>query len=173
MPLPPFHLGPGAAAKVLGGHHFSFSIFAFSQVLMDIEPLARIYADSAALHGFTNTLLGATVVGACSALIGKPVCEKALWAWNQTLTGRGARWFGVDSRISRGSAIVSAGVGVYVHADLDAIMHSDAQPWLPFAAGNPLIGLLSVRDLHLLCVGMGTFGLICLIWNTVMGPPPK
>ncbi len=88
MPLPPFHLGPGAASKVFGGRHFSFCVFTFSQVLMDIEPLARIYAGSAVLHGFTNTMLGATVVGACAVMLGKPICEKALRAWNEALSGR-------------------------------------------------------------------------------------
>jgi hypothetical protein len=41
MPFTPFHLGPGALFKAAGGEHFSFTIFAGSQVLMDIEPLIR------------------------------------------------------------------------------------------------------------------------------------
>ncbi|MEG1399527.1 MAG: hydrolase, partial [Acinetobacter sp.] len=39
MPFTPLHLGVGACCKAVGQRHFSFMIFAGTQVLMDIEPL--------------------------------------------------------------------------------------------------------------------------------------
>lgn len=169
MPLPPFHLAPGVAAKVFGARHFSFSVFTFSQVLMDIEPLVRIYAGTHDLHGFTNTFVGATVVGAGSVALGRPVCERLLEGWNEMLDFRGGHWFRVNSRIGLGCALVSAAIGVYVHAILDGLMHTDVQPWAPFAGGNPFVGLMSIYAIHLLCTGLGLFGLIGLMgvwfWN--------
>ena len=63
MPFTPFHLGPGAAFKAIGGKHFSFMVFGGTQVLMDIEPLVAILRGSPVLHGVTHTILGALVIG--------------------------------------------------------------------------------------------------------------
>ena len=78
MPFTPFHLGPGAAFKAIGGRHFSFMVFGGSQVLMDIEPLVGILRGSAILHGYTHTIAGAMVIGAIAALIGKPISAYVL-----------------------------------------------------------------------------------------------
>ncbi len=77
MPFTPFHLGPGAAFKAFGGRYFSFMVFGFSQVAMDIEVLVRILRGDSPLHGFTHipVPVGATLIGIVSVLIGKPVCE--------------------------------------------------------------------------------------------------
>lgn len=40
MPFTPFHLGPAAALKIVLPTSFSFTVFGFTQVLIDIEPLA-------------------------------------------------------------------------------------------------------------------------------------
>ena len=39
MPVTPFHLGPGIALKSVAPRHFSFTIFAFTQILIDLEAL--------------------------------------------------------------------------------------------------------------------------------------
>ena len=39
MPITPFHFGPGAAVKAVAPRHFSFTVFAFSQVMIDLEPI--------------------------------------------------------------------------------------------------------------------------------------
>src|SRR3954470_9256120 len=78
MPFTPFHLGPGAAFKAIGGRHFSFMVFAGSQVLMDIEPLVAILQGRAVLHGITHTILGALVIGLAAGAIGRPLAEWAL-----------------------------------------------------------------------------------------------
>jgi len=37
MPFTPFHFGPGLAVKSLAGNYFSFLLFAFTQVVIDLE----------------------------------------------------------------------------------------------------------------------------------------
>ena len=56
MPFTPFHLGPGALFKAIGGNRFSFMVFGGSQVLMDVEPLVHILRGDAVLHGISTPL---------------------------------------------------------------------------------------------------------------------
>ena len=39
MPITPFHFGPGALVKVIVPKHFSWTIFALSNILIDLEPV--------------------------------------------------------------------------------------------------------------------------------------
>ena len=74
----PFHLGPGALFKAIGGARFSFMVFGGSQVLMDIEPPARIIRGDAVLHGFSHTIAFAFAVAIASAGIGCPLSNFVL-----------------------------------------------------------------------------------------------
>lgn len=147
MPFTPFHLGPGALLKAGGGERFSFTIFAGSQVLTDIEPLVHMLRGDAVLHGPTHSLLGATVIGLFSAVIGRPVGHWLLR--QQTVT---------HAPISWGVALLSGLIGTWSHVGLDAIMHADLQPLWPFATGNALLGAVSVAALRWLCVLSGAVG---------------
>ena len=69
MPFRPFHLGPGAMFKAIGGRHFSFMVFGGAQVLIDIEPLIGILRHQSILHGYTHTIAGALVIGASGAVL--------------------------------------------------------------------------------------------------------
>lgn len=80
MPFTPFHLGPGAVFKAIGGRHFSFMVFGGAQVLMDIEPLVGLLRDRPVLHGYSHTLAGALVIGLIAALSGRPISEFVLRA---------------------------------------------------------------------------------------------
>ena len=162
MPVTPFHLGPGAAFKAALGAHFSFTVFAFSQVLIDIEPAARMLLDAEPLHPHLHTYLGATGVALASVWPGRPVCEWALRLWNAKLDPSQARWLGVEPAIARRAAWSGAFIGTYSHVALDSIMHVDVHPWMPFADGNALRGILSIPDLHLLCIVLGIAGLAAL-----------
>ena len=62
MPVTPLHLGPGLLFKSAGRDRLSLTLFALTQITMDLEVIARIVFGSSRLHGFTNTFLGATVV---------------------------------------------------------------------------------------------------------------
>ncbi len=147
VPFTPFHLGPGAICKAIGGHHFSFMIFGGSQVLMDIEPLIRIIRGDAVLHGPTHTVFGALVIAVASTLAGRPISDAAL------------RVSGISARpISWIVALISALIGTYSHIGLDAIMHPDANPLWPIADGNDILGIVSVEALHLICMASGLLG---------------
>lgn len=92
MPVTPLHLGPGAALKAVLGPRMSLSVFAFCQTTMDLEVLARIAVGAHQLHGFTNTLLGATVILVPSVLVGRPAARVFMRWWNSRLSPSQARW---------------------------------------------------------------------------------
>ncbi len=158
MPFTPFHLGPGAAFKAFGGRYFSFMVFGFSQVAMDIEVLVRILRGDSLLHGFTHTHFGATLIGIVSVLIGKPVCEYFLRWWKETLSLQRIRL-----QISWLAAVIGGMIGVYSHVLLDSIMHAHMRPLAPFSDGNPLLDVISNGNLYLGCLGLGGFGIVSLL----------
>ena len=149
MPFTPFHLGPGAAFKAIGGRHFSFMVFGGSQVLMDIEPLIGILANKPILHGPTHTLLGALAIGTLAGIIGKPISAAVL------------RWLSVPHYpFTWAASFLGAYVGTFSHIVLDAIMHSDMSPWWPVAGGNQLLGQISLGHLHVACMVAGLLGAV-------------
>ena len=83
MPFTPFHMGPAATFKACGGAAFSFMLFGYSQILIDIEALVHIYRNDFYLHGFPHSFLGATLIGIVALVTGKPICEGVLafWGW--------------------------------------------------------------------------------------------
>jgi membrane-bound metal-dependent hydrolase YbcI (DUF457 family) len=148
MPFTPFHLGPAIAFKALGGHRFSFMVFGGAQVLMDIEPLIGILQNKEVLHGITHTVPGALVIGLVAAVIGKPISEFVLRLCK-------AR----DVEISWLASFAGALIGTLSHILLDAVMHFDMNPLWPFVQGNALLSIISLTQLHLLCLGLGLLGL--------------
>lgn len=151
MPFTPFHLGPGAAFKAIGGRHFSFMVFGGAQVLMDIEPLVRILRGDPVLHGYTHTIAGAALIGIVAALIGKPISEYVL----ATLRIR-------HHPLTWTAAFSGALIGTFSHIALDAVMHGDMHPWWPIATGNALLGAMDVGRLHVVCAALGVLGLIAI-----------
>lgn len=151
MPFTPFHLGPGATFKAIGGKHFSFMVFGGSQVLMDIEPLIGILQDKEILHGYTHTILGALLIGLVAGVIGRPISSLVLklmeiphypFTWSASFSG--------------------AFVGTFSHILFDAIMHSDMNPLWPLMQGNDLLNVLSVESLHVLCMILGLLGALII-----------
>ncbi len=151
MPITPLHLGPGLLFKAGARRRMSLTVFAFSQVMMDVEVLVRVALGAPRLHGFSNTMLGATLLLLPSALLGRWMCQGFLRWWNQQLSRRQARWLAVDAAIGRPAAWLGACLGVYSHLFLDALMHLDAEPWAPFSSANPFLGIVSVTQLNVLC----------------------
>lgn len=149
MPFTPFHLGPGAAFKAIGGSNFSFMVFGGAQVLMDIEPLIGILTNKPVLHGPTHTLLGALAIGTLAGIIGKPISAAVL------------RWRSIPhAPFTWTASFVGAYTGTFSHILLDAIMHSDMSPWWPIAGGNQLLGQISLDHLHVACMIAGVLGAI-------------
>jgi membrane-bound metal-dependent hydrolase YbcI (DUF457 family) len=149
MPFTPFHLGPGAAFKAVGGRHFSFMVFGGAQVLMDVEPLVRILRGDLILHGYTHSIGGALLIGIVAALIGKPI---STWVLERLrIRHHPLTWV---------AAFSGALVGTFSHVALDALMHPDMRPWWPLAGGNPLLGAIDVDRLHVACAVLGALGLV-------------
>lgn len=170
MPFTPFHMGPAAALKAAAPRHLSLTVFGFSQVLIDLEPLYYILRHEAILHRFFHTYVGATLVGLAAVVIGRPVCQWLLGVWLRlwhALAGQAQRETSREtaragSRIGLGAAVAGAFLGVYSHVVLDSIMHADIRPLAPFSQANPLFRVLSLDALHQLCLLSGIAGLIVL-----------
>lgn len=162
MPVTPFHMGPGILAKALFGRHLSLMVFGFSQVAIDLEPMAHLVRGDAVLHGFAHTYIGATLVASFSVVAGRPICQRLLARWTPDPASPFLIWLRGPDRISWPAAIVGAFVGTYSHVFLDSIMHADMQPIAPFSAGNALLGVVSLGSLHLLCVAGGALGALVI-----------
>jgi len=153
MPFTPFHLGPGALFKGIGGENFSFMVFGGSQVLIDIEPGYRMITGDGILHGPSHTVAGALAIGAVATVAGKPISEFVLRYLKYpcpTITWSASAW--------------GAFIGTTSHLALDAIMHADMAPWAPLTASNGLLGTISVSALHGLCLITGIAGAV-LFWR--------
>ena len=148
MPFTPFHLGPGALFKGVGGRHFSFMVFGGSQVLIDLEPGYKMLIGNTVLHGPSHTLTGAVLIGAIATITGKPISEFVL------RRGGYPAW-----RISWLAAATGAFLGTFSHLVFDALMHADMMPWAPLSPHNALLGQLSLTTLHWLCGILGGIGL--------------
>jgi len=177
MPATPFHLGPGAAIKAVFGKHLSFTVFTFTQVVIDLESATRFLREDEVLHGISHTYLGATVVGFVGLFIGKPVCEFCLRLWNSKLSMRQQRWLYIPPSISWMAAITGAFIGVYSHILLDSIMHADMRPFAPLSAKNGLLYVITIDELHTVCLALGLLGatllLIVALWIKLWGKPEQ
>lgn len=154
MPFTPFHLGPGALFKAIGGHRFSFMVFGGSQVMMDIEPLVGILRGSVVLHGYSHTLGGALAIGSVAGLIGRPISAFVLRLLK--IPHYPFTW---------GASFAGAYAGTFSHVLLDALMHPDMAPWWPLAGGNPLLGAIDTDWLHLGCAACAVLGGAILAWR--------
>jgi membrane-bound metal-dependent hydrolase YbcI (DUF457 family) len=159
VPITPFHFGPGAAVKAVAPRHFSFTVFAFSQVLIDLEPIGFFIFTGAPIHPYLHTYLGASLVFLASWWLGRPVGEWALRVWNAWLSPAQARWLGYEPRISTRAAGVGAFIGAYSHVAIDSIMHGDMEPFAPLSPASPWLHVISVEALHWLCVLAGVIGI--------------
>lgn len=160
MPVTPFHVGPAAIVKAVFREKFSITIFAFSQILIDLQPLFSMLGADIELHGISHTYLGATVIAIISALLGKSICQFFLGWWNRHLSADKNSVLIVKESISWKVAISSAFIGTYSHILFDSVMHADLQPFYPAQITNHLLGLVAIDTLHILCAIAGIVGVI-------------
>jgi membrane-bound metal-dependent hydrolase YbcI (DUF457 family) len=168
MPITPFHFGPGALVKAAAPRHFSFTVFAFSQVLIDLETIGFFVFTGAPIHPYLHTYLGATLVFLASWWAGPPVCERVLRLWNAWLSPAQARWLAQEPRISVKAAGAGAFIGACSHVAIDSIMHGDMEPFAPFSAASPWLHAVELGTLHLACIAagiVGVAGLIVIRWR--------
>ncbi|MEZ6044524.1 MAG: hypothetical protein R3C11_02865 [Planctomycetaceae bacterium] len=164
MPFTPYHMGPAFPVKGACGTRFSLMLYGYTQVLMDLEALYHILNRHTELHGYSHTFAGATTIGIVALLTGKPLFEWWFRVWNQTVESINLHHMKVAERLSWKVAMGSVFFGSWMHILLDAIMHPDMHPFLPFSDQNPFLRLISVRELHLFCLitlllGVGWVGL--------------
>jgi len=120
---------------------------------MDIQPLFVLITGDGHLHGFTHTYIGATSLAILSALSGKYLSEIGL-----IILGLADKSNPVN--IAWWVAFVSAFIGTYSHVALDGMMHGDVEPFYPLSQENSLHGLITVDELHQLCLFSALVGAI-------------
>jgi membrane-bound metal-dependent hydrolase YbcI (DUF457 family) len=162
-------MGPGCAVKAVAGDSFSLTVFGFAQITMDVEPLVRLFRGDTLLHGFSHTFLGGTVLAALAVLVGRPVCQRLLDVWTPAPDEPFLKWLRGQRVITLPAALSGALIGTFSHVVLDAILHADVQPFVPFWPGNPLRVLVSFEAMHLLCAGIGLLGCLGLVGVYLLG----
>ena len=156
-------MGPGMLIKSLLHGSFSLMIFGWSQILMDLQPLFAMITNEDKLHGFSHTFFGASLIAIIAVLTGKHLSEFGLRITGYSNSNKPIKifWF---------VAFLSAFIGTYSHVVLDAIMHSDVEPYYPFSITNNFLSIFSVQLLHELCIysgliGGGIFYFIQYLWK--------
>ena len=153
MPFTPYHVGPAIAVKSVFPRKFSLFIFAWAQIVMDLQPLIVILVGRGRPHGATHTLIGAAVLGGAAALTGKYLQEWVL-SWRK---GRPV------IRLSWGLVLLSAFLGTFSHVLIDALVYPDIDLLWPFTSGNPLRIGFSMQGVVLFCVIGGVLGAV--VWG--------
>lgn len=151
MPFTPIHMGPGLLIKSLLHGSFSLMVFGWSQIVMDIQPLIVMLTGEGHLHGFSHTYFGATLLAVFSSITGKYLSEIGL-----LLIGISKKSNPI--KISWVVAFISACIGTVSHVLLDNIMHSDVQPFYPFSLSGGIYGLMSIDNVHKVCLYSGLIG---------------
>lgn len=161
MPFTPIHMGPGILIKALLQGSFSLMVFGWAQIIMDIQPLIVLITGEGHLHGVSHTYVGASLLAIFSALSGKYLSEFGLLILGVSKKSN-------PIKIAWWVVFVSAFIGTYSHVVLDSIMHSDVEPFYPITLHNSLYSIITIDQLHKLClysgiVGAGIFYIVQLI----------
>lgn len=152
MPFTPIHMGPGILIKALLQGSFSLMVFGYTQIVMDLQPLIVMITGEGHLHGFSHTYVGAVLLAIFSALTGKYLSEFGLIVLRISLDA--------PIKIAWWVSFVSALIGSFSHVFLDSIMHGDVQPFLPLTLENGFQGLVSIDELHKICLYSGLLGAV-------------
>ena len=153
MPFTPIHMGPGILIKAVLQGGFSLMVFGWAQIVMDIQPLLAMLTGEGQLHGFSHTLIGASLLALFSMLSGKYLSELGLRILGIAKPDSPIE---ISWRVAAGSAFI----GTYSHLLLDGVMHADVVPWYPFSSANAWLGIASIGDLHLFCLVSGAAGAV-------------
>ena len=160
MPITPFHMGPGLLIKSVLQGYFSLIIFAWAQILMDIQPLLVILTGKGQLHGFSHTYIGATLIAIIAAYTGQWIYHWLVYFIENDFTDYQKKLFDVSAKITAAICISSALIGTFSHVLLDSIMHADIQPFFPLGIENQILLIVSIKTLHKLCIYTGLIGTV-------------
>lgn len=158
MPFTPFHFGPGLLIKAAIPKHFSLSMFALANVAMDMEPLYHMLHDDVQLHGATHTFIGAGLIAAATAVWGRIAIRRSGQLYEHWSGGAGRA-----TSPSHVQAWLGALLGTYSHVLMDAVMHIDVRPFLPFTDENPWLKISWTEHVYLFCVLAGMAGMLFLL----------
>jgi hypothetical protein len=167
VPFTPYHFGPGLLLKAAAPRRFSFLAFSTTQVAIDLESLQYLTMGDAHVHRTMHTLPVATAAGlAVGGLVW------ILGAGTHALLGRrvagmsiGTRLPIFESELSGAGAMIGGVLGGVTHSVLDAIVHPDVQPLLPFSAANPFLGAVEWNAMEMACVIAGVVGIAGALLN--------
>ena len=163
MPITPFHFGPGAMLAALAPRHVSFTVFAFAQCLIDLEPIGFFLFTGDPVHPYLHTYVGALPVALLAVWPGRGVCAWLLRIWNSRLSPAQAVWLAVRPEISTTKALAGAFLGAYSHVFIDSFMHDDIRPLAPFSEAGRMTGLIGVEDLQWICVAGAGLALVVYV----------
>lgn len=164
MPITPFHLIAAAPIKAVAPKHFSWSVFALTNIVIDLEPITLFLITMNPQHLFFHTIIGATLIACLCATFGKKWCELAIEIWNDEIRGKPeARWFKSESKIHETAAWSGALIGAWSHLLLDSFMHDDIKPLSPLTNANTLLGVLSIGWLHTICLIFALIGILVMV----------
>jgi hypothetical protein len=156
VPFTPFHFGPGLLLKAAAPARFSLTSYAAAQVVIDLESGYYLLTQQAPVHRTLHTFLvggaAGAVVGATVGLVGRSLLRRL---------ARSPRPL-VAAELAGSSTLLGGLAGGLAHALLDGMMHYDMHPFWPLSSANPLLGLLSLKALHLFCVVTAVLGLLLL-----------
>lgn len=158
MPFTPFHFGPGALVSLASRRTVSFLSFCAANVVIDVESLYNMVAGRPRIHTFLHTYIGATL--AAAVVVVGFLCLRRV-------SGVGRRVPYVDLHTLPLKAVtLGALVGAWSHVFLDSLMHGDITPLAPFSDANPMLGVLTLGQLHLLCAATGAIALVWFLWRS-------
>jgi Domain of unknown function (DUF4184) len=163
VPFTPFHLGPGLLVKAFAPRYVSFTAFAATQVVIDVETLYHLVRHEWPVHRVMHTMLGGTAggleTGLAVAATG-PLLTR--WASARLAAMTESQRLKLLSEVSLGGALVGGAIGGASHSILDSIVHSDVRPFWPFA-DSTLLGIIGSGSLHVGCLVAGVVGLAVLV----------
>ena len=111
MPVTPFHIIAGVAAKSIRPKYFSWTVFALANVLIDTEAVYYYFTTGIPQHKYFHTWIGATIIIFICALLGKYLCEFGLRIWNKILKMENIKWFKTEIKINNFSSWIGAITG--------------------------------------------------------------
>lgn len=154
----PWLHGPaGKAAR----QHFSLRVFALAQILIDLEAARGVFLHTYLLHGPLHSLIGAILAGLLAAVLGRHVfnaLNPPLRTFLRQVEGMPAWLVEEVVPITWAAALIGGAVGGISHVLLDAVIHPDVGPFLPFSSSNPFLTDGSFYVMHYTCALVGIAG---------------